>query len=103
MIVALKLPCQLGRSAGEKKAEVFRIGERALILSFAKFFSSTSQSEGQTSAPFWLGRAERNLSKFFPFSKLDGGRAGLVSLFLRAPSVEFSPQRKSTQPECISS
>ena len=38
MIVALKLPCQLGRSAGEKKAELFRIGERARLCFFHFFF-----------------------------------------------------------------
>ena len=48
---------------GRKKAELFRFGDRALLFLFAKFFASPSETEGPTSAPFPLGRAEKNFSK----------------------------------------
>ena len=83
----------------EKKAELFRFSDRALLFLFAKFFSSQSQTEGQTSAPFWLGRAERNLSKFFLFQSWIEGSTS----FSLSASVEFSSKEKVPSQSAISS
>ena len=85
----------------EKKAELFRFSDRALLFLFAKFFSSASETEGQTSAPFWLGRAERNLSKFFLFQS---ETEGSTSFSLCASSfVDFSSKGKVRSQSAVTS
>ena len=75
---------------GRNKAELFRFGDRALLFLFANFFPSPSETEGPTSAPFLLGRAERNLSKFFLFQS---ETEGSTSFSLRFRPKENSPAR----------